>query len=190
MTSTTEFNSPGQVRRLALDLPLTTPVEHLDRIRSRVDEAVRTELRSIEQPDLYALVWNTTVYSFTNETLVPFHLEDGEDSSIAATVEPGATIPASFVLPWCNRSYEVKTKAVRVYRGQDSSAPLVSYLFQDYESARVSWMRAPLQPGAYTYAPEGVFAKPAPGVHIQIIDLGGDFAGTAVPPSSQFSTNH
>jgi hypothetical protein len=96
----------------------------------------------------YALVWNTTVRTITNETNMQFRVIDQEDRGFNMTL-PRATaagpgvITFNAVLPWTDEYDEVATKAI-LFREipPNTFTRRTAYFFQDYLSSIPCWLRA------------------------------------------------
>lgn len=78
-------------------------------------------------------MWNTGLCQLFNGTTSTLFFIDQEDPFHSAVINPGGIYEGNGVIfPWCINSYEVFTKAFRIYRGTDRTGPLILWMFQNY----------------------------------------------------------
>jgi hypothetical protein len=78
-------------------------------------------------------MWNTGLCQLRNDTASTLFFIDQEDTNHSGVVQAGQIFEGNGVIfPWCINSYEVYSKAFRIYRGSDRTGPLILWMFQNY----------------------------------------------------------
>lgn len=96
-----------------------------------------------------AMSWRTGLTQIVNNTSSQIYFVSWEHPEYEYQVDAGSFYPPvgrwenGAVFPWCLNSYEVASKAFRIYLGPDKSAPLALYVFQWYTDDTIYFLPGP-----------------------------------------------